>query len=143
MSGSGPRQPHALLSVLRGSAVPYGYTLTVLASHSIVASRHGGPDVAQILVFVAGAMLGFAALAWVAEQRGLGGDAKGGMPARADLIHAGMIHVFAIGAALGAVVAIAQIPGIAAWGLAAFASTVLYLTITSVEIDLARRIDDD
>ena len=49
---SGQRQ--ALSVVLRGSAVPYGYTLTVLAAHSILANRHGGPDVAEILVFVSG-----------------------------------------------------------------------------------------
>lgn len=135
----GPRQPHALLTVLRGSAVPYGYTLTVLASHSIVANRHGGPDVVEILVFVIGAMLGFATLAAIAERRKLGRTPD---PKRGELIHAGMIHVFAIGAAFGAAVLLALIPGIAAWALAAFAATVLYLTITSLEIDFASRIDD-
>ena len=59
----------ALAAVLRGSAVPYGYTLTVLASHSILANRHGGPDVLEILVFVVGAMLGFATLGLIAEAR--------------------------------------------------------------------------
>lgn len=135
----GPNQPHALLTVLRGSAVPYGYTLTVLASHSIVADRQGGPDVPEILVFVIGAMLGFATLAQIAEHRGLG---RAPAPGRRDLIHAGMIHVFAIGAAFAAAVLISFVPGIAAWGLAAFAATVLYLTITSLEIDLASRIDE-
>lgn len=137
----GQRKPHALLAVLRGSAVPYGYTLTVLASHNVVASQHGGPDLTQILVFVVGAMLGFAALAAVAERRHLGQLTPA--PGRSDLIHAGMIHVFAIGAAIGAAILASLIPGVAAWGLAAFASTVVYLTITSVEIEMAERLDDE
>ncbi|MEZ5077979.1 MAG: hypothetical protein R2725_11090 [Solirubrobacterales bacterium] len=137
----GAGEPHALLSVLRGSAVPYGYTLTVLASHSIVASQQGGPNVVEIIVFVIGAMLGFATLAAIAEHRGLGRapTALG----RREYLHAGMIHVFAVGAALVSAILIALIPGLAAWGLAAFAATVLYLTITSLELDFATRIDED
>lgn len=137
------RQPHALLSVLRGSAVPYGYTLTVLASHSILANRHGGPDELQIFLFVVGAILGFATLGMIAERRGLGRASPSPGPGRIDLIHAGMIHVFAIGAAFGSAILIALIPGNIAWLLGAFAATVLYLTITSLEIDFASRLDDD
>jgi hypothetical protein len=139
--GGNGGEPHALLSVLRGSAVPYGYTLTVLASHSIVANKQGGPDVIQIIVFVVGAMLGFATLAAIAERRGLGRAPT--QLGRREYIHAGMIHVFAIGAALASAILIALIPGLLAWGLAAFAATVLYLTITSLELDFATRLDDD
>jgi hypothetical protein len=139
--GTGGGEPHALLSVLRGSAVPYGYTLTVLASHSIVANQQGGPNVVEIIAFVIGAMLGFATLAAIAERRGLGRASTA--PSRREYIHAGMIHVFAIGAALVSAILIALIPGLLAWALAAFAATVLYLTITSLEIDVAARIDDE
>jgi hypothetical protein len=135
VSGSEERQ--ALTTVLRGSAVPYGYTLTVLASHSILANRHGGPDVIEILLFVAGAIVGFATLAAVAQSR----SQRPLQPGRGDVIRAGMIHVFAIGAAFGASVLIALIPGLLAWPLGAFAATVLYLSIVSLEIDLTSRID--
>ncbi len=137
---SDERPAQALTTVLRGSAVPYGYTLTVLASHSILANRHGGPDVPEILFFVVGAMLGFASLALLSQAR------RGRpplQPQRGDLIRAGMTHVFAIGAAFGAAVLIALIPGLIAWPLGAFAATVLYLTITSLEIDFAARGDDE
>ncbi len=134
---SGQRQ--ALSVVLRGSAVPYGYTLTVLAAHSILANRHGGPDVAEILVFVIGAMAGFACLAVFAQRR----PQRSLRPADGDFIRAGMIHVFAIGAAFGSAVLIALIPGLLAWGLGAFAATVLYLSIVSLEIDIARRVEED
>ncbi len=132
-------QRQALSAVLRGSAVPYGYTLTVLATHSILANRHGGPDVAEILVFVIGAMVGFACLGLIAERR----PRRALRPDDGDLIHAGMIHVFAIGAAFASAVLIALIPGLISWGLGAFVATVLYLSIVSLEIDLARRVEED
>jgi hypothetical protein len=132
------RSDEALTAVLRGSAVPYGYTLTVLAAHSILASRHGGPDVAEILVFVVGAILAFASLGLFAQARG----AKP-LPTRGgDVIRAGMIHALAIGVAFGAATLVALIPGIAAWPLGAYVATVLYLWIASLEIDFASRIDD-
>ena len=129
----------ALAAVLRGSAVPYGYTLTVLASHSILADRHGNPDVLEILVFVVGAMLGFATLGLIAESR----PRRALRTGQGDMIHTGMFHVFAIGSAFGASVLIALIPGHFAWGLGAYVATVLYLAITSIEITVARRVDED
>ena len=129
----------ALGAVLRGSAVPYGYTLTVLASHSILSNEHGGPDVLEILLFVVGAMAGFATLGVIAQMR----PRRTLKTDQGDMIHAGMFHVFAIGAAFGASALIALIPGLVAWFLGAFAATVLYLSITSIEIEIANRVDED
>jgi hypothetical protein len=129
----------ALTTVLRGSAVPYGYTLTVLASHSILSHSHGAPTILDILLFVIGAIAAFAALGLVARRlapRPL--TTQGG-----DLIRAGTVHVFAIGAAFGASVAIGLIPGVVAWALASFAATSLYLAIASLEIDFAHHIDTE
>ena len=135
--GTGGRPLEALATVMRGSAVPYGYTLTVLSSHSIVSHSHGPPTVLDILLFVVGAIAAFAALALLSQR-----FAPRALPAdRADLVKAGMVHVFAIGAAFGATVLIGLIPGVAAWPLAAFAATALYLSIASLEIDLAHRLD--
>jgi len=134
MNGEGP----ALLAVLRGSAVPYGYTLTVLAAHSIITHRHGRPDVFDIGLFVIGAMVAFATLGLIAARR----PRRAPQPAEISMIRAGMSHVFAIGAAFGAVVAVALIPGRAAWALGAFAATLLYLLITSIEINIADRAQD-
>ncbi len=124
---------------MRGSAVPYGYTLTVLSSHSIVSHSHGPPTVFEILLFVGGAIAAFAALALLSQR-----FATRPLPTqRGDLVKAGMIHIFAIGAAFGATVLIGLIPGIAAWPLAAFAATALYLSIASLEIDLTHRLNLD
>lgn len=129
----------ALGTVLRGSAVPYGYTLTVLAAHSIISHRHGAPDVWDIALFVIGAMLGFATLGVIAQRR----PQRALKAGQVDMIHAGMFHVFAIGAAFGASTLIGLIDGRIAWALGAFAATVLYLAITSIEITVAQRVDED
>ncbi len=139
MSPSRPTQEplEALATVLRGSAVPYGYTLTVLSSHSIISHSHGAPTVLDILFFVIGAIAAFVLLALISQRM-----APRPLPTEhGDLVKAGMVHVFAIGAAFGATVLIGFIPGIAAWPLAAFAATALYLSIASLEIDLAHRFD--
>ncbi len=136
----GPAQEplEALTTVLRGSAVPYGYTLTVLASHSILSHSHGAPTVLDILLFVVGAIVAFTALGLVARRL-----APRPLPiGRGDLIRAGTIHVFAIGAAFAATVLIGLIPGSVAWLLGSFTATTLYLSIASLEIDLAHRLDD-
>ena len=129
----------ALATVLRGSAVPYGYTLTVLSSHSILSHSHGAPTVFDILLFVVGAITAFAFLALISSR-----FSPRPLPtSRSDMIRAGSVHVFAIGAAFGATVVIGLIPGVVAWLLGAFAATSLYLAIVSLEIDLAHRIGGD
>ncbi|HET6570000.1 MAG TPA: hypothetical protein VFG58_00720 [Solirubrobacterales bacterium] len=127
----------ALTTVLRGSAVPYGYTLTVLSSHSIVSHSHGPPSVFDILLFVVGAIAAFAMLGLLAERLAPEPLELG----HADMIRAGVIHVVAIGLAFGAATLIALIPGVAAWPLASFAATTLYLFVASLEIVFARRLE--
>ncbi|MFN8217192.1 MAG: hypothetical protein U0R71_11430 [Solirubrobacterales bacterium] len=133
----------ALATVLRGSAVPYGYTLTVLAAHSIVTHRHGRPDVWDIGFFVIGALLAFATLGVLAQRqprRALLAD-RPDMSQR-DMIRVGMSHVFAIGAAFALTTAASLVHGRVAWALGAYVATVTYLTITSIEITVARRTEE-
>jgi len=129
----------ALTTVLRGSAVPYGYTLTVLATHAVLTNEHGNPDVLEVLLFVTGAVVAFSLLGIVAERLAPEPLQAGSR----DMIRSGAIHALAIGCAFGAAVLIALIPGDIAWGIGAFAATGLYLSIASAEILVARRIDED
>jgi hypothetical protein len=129
----------ALITVLRGSAVPYGYALTVWATHSVLANQQGNPDVWMVFLFIVGAVVAFGLLGTVAERLA----PRPLRPARGDLILAGAIHIVAIGSAFGAATLIALISGAFAWALGSFAATLLYLSIASVEIVLAHRLDDD
>lgn len=129
----------ALAAVLRGSAVPYGYALTVWATHSVLTNEHGNPDVWEVALFIVGAVAAFALLGLIAERFA----ARTLQPARVDLIRAGTIHVVAIGIAFGAAALIALLPGAIAWALGSFAATALYLSIASVELVVAQRLDRD
>jgi hypothetical protein len=139
VAGMENRQPlEALATVLRGSAVPYGYTLTVLSSHSILSHGHGAPSVVDILLFVIGAIAAFSILALLSQRY----SPRPLPTARGDMIRAGTMQVFAIGAAFAATVLIDLIPGTVAWLLGAFTATALYLSIASLEIDVAHHLDE-
>ena len=98
----------ALTTVLRGSAVPYGYTLTVLATHAVLTNEHGNPDVLEVLLFVTGAVVAFSLLGIVAERLAPEPLQAGSR----DMIRSGAIHALAIGCAFGAAVLIALIQAI-------------------------------
>ena len=115
--------------MLRGSAVPYGYTLTVLATHSILAHSHGQPTVFDIGLFVAGALAGFATL---------GGLSRAGEREALELgegvtITVGMANVVAIAIALAAAAGVSMLGGRIAWALGSYLATMLYLTVVSLE----------
>jgi hypothetical protein len=135
----GERSIGALTTVLRGSAVPYGYALTVWAAHGVLTNEHGNPDVWDVALFILGAVTAFALLGVVAERV----SPRPLQPGRGDLIRAGAIHAVAIGIAFGAAAVISLIPGAVAWALGSFAATALYLSIASAEIAVAHRIDEN
>lgn len=135
----GERSIGALTTVLRGSAVPYGYALTVWATHGVLTNEHGNPDVWEVAIFILGAVAAFTMLGLIAERV----SPRPLRPGQGDLIRAGAIHAVAVGIAFGAAALIALIPGAIAWALGSFAATALYLSIASAEVVLAHRIDED
>ena len=67
------RYRDGLMTTLDGAAIPYGYTLVVWSSGSVVAERHGPPDLWEIALFFAGASAAYALLRFVVR----GGPFKG------------------------------------------------------------------
>lgn len=129
----------ALTTVLRGSAVPYGYTLTVLSTHAVLTDAHGNPQVPDVLLFVIGAVAAFSLLGALAERL----SPEPLQAGSGEMIWAGAVHAVAIGVAIGAAALLAMIPGAIAWALGSFAATALYLSIASAEIVAARRVEED
>jgi hypothetical protein len=68
-----------------------------------------------------------------------GGEAKKPLSRSPHLVRAGVVHLAAIGTAIAAAVLIAQIPSTAAWLLASLAATLVYLTVSSVEVATVER----
>ncbi len=99
----------------------------------------GAPNVADVFLFVAGALAGFTTIGLIAHRK-LGAIEE--IASGRERVLTGVFHWFAVGAALGAVALIAQIPGWPAWPMAMFAATTLYLLGAAVQLAaIARRGD--
>jgi len=121
--------------VVRRSAIPYGYTLTVWTSGAAIERAHGTPSVGDTFLFLAGAVAGFAVLGLLARvERDPSLE-----PQRGDLIRTGLIQVIAVGLALGAAALVALIHSFTVWPLGGFAATLIYLAVAAFELAVAAR----
>jgi hypothetical protein len=124
----------ALKSVGRGSALPYGYTLTVWCAGAVLMHMHGPPPVGDVFLFLLGGVAGFAAVAAMAR-----GAPDPPEPQAAELLATGSAHFVAVAGAVGAVALIAEIHRGVAWPLGAFAATLVYLLLATLELTSVRR----
>lgn len=91
-------QPRARLEAnLVSESEAYGYTLSVWGTGALLIHAFGVPDIARILAFVAGALLGFAALALVAFD---GVSAEATTTESPSSLVVSTIHVVATGGTL-------------------------------------------
>jgi len=133
---SAGRYLQALVTIVRGSAVPYGYTLTIWTTGAAVERRHGTPAIGDIFMFLGGAIAGFALVATSARRLAPEPVEK----SRDELTWTGMIQLIAVALALGAGALVALISGPTAWALAAFAATSAYLLLAAMELALVDRV---
>jgi hypothetical protein len=129
MTGVG-RYLSALATVVRRSAIPYGYTITIWTAGAVLERGHAKPGVGQAYLFLLGAVAGFAAVALLAARV----TPRELQAASGDLLRTGAINALALAAALGAAALAAMLPGAAAWPLGSFAATGTYLLVVSVEL---------
>ena len=129
----GSRYVSALATVLRASAVPYGYTVTVWTSGMMLTRHRGIPSTGEVFLFMLGAVSAFCLLGIVVR---LGGGAPYDPPQGA-LRRIGMLQFVSVGAALGAATLVALIHSGIAWPLGAFAATATYLGLVTLELCLS------
>jgi hypothetical protein len=120
-----------LNTLVSSSAAPYGYTISVWSSGAVLIHFRGPPNVGDVFLFAAGALAGFTLIGLLVHSR-LGATDE--THSATDRTLAGVLHWFAIGAALGAVALIAEIPSWVAWPLAMFTATTVYLLVASLEL---------
>jgi hypothetical protein len=118
--------------VLRGAAVPYGYTITVWTSGMMLTREQGLPSVGQVFLFVVGAGAGFALLGLIVRVTG-GTPFE---PSSGALRRTGMVNLLAVGAALGGATLVALIHSGIAWPLGAFVATATYLALATLALTL-------
>jgi hypothetical protein len=122
------RYADQLDSTLQGASVPYGYTLTVWCSGQFLSDLRGQPKLVLVPLFAAGAALAYGLLRWLAGRAGpTQGDGGSPHPLRALLA-----QVASMGAAIGAVAAVGQIPSGLDWALGGFVATAVYLSGTAL-----------
>jgi len=125
----------ALETAIHGAGLPYGYAITVWATGSALAGERGMPSPASLFMFAAGATAAYGGLRLLLTWN-LGGEAERPLTRSPNPIRAGVLHLAAIGLAIMASTLIALIGSDAAWALAPFAATLIYLGVSSVEVAL-------
>lgn len=126
----------ALTTIVAASAAPYGYTVSVWSTGAVLIHFHSFPNVADVCLFAAGALSGYALVGLLA---GLKLETKVAPTVGPPRLLFGMLHWLAVGIALGAAFLLAQIPDWVAWPLASLAATTLYLTGAAAELALVTR----
>jgi predicted Kef-type K+ transport protein len=129
------RYLRALATVVRRSAIPYGYAITIWTAGAVIEHGHGTPNLGQAYLFLVGAVAGFIAVALLASRA----TPDRLEPASGGLLRTGAINALALGLALGAAALVAMIPGTGAWPAGSFASTAVYLLVAGAELAIADR----
>ncbi len=96
----------------------------------------GNPSVGEIFLFAVGALAGFSLLGLRARPALRSSEPIDGPGER---IVAGVLHWFSVGAAVGSVALLAQIPGWVAWLLGSLAATTLFLLCSSLQLAFVAR----
>jgi hypothetical protein len=118
------------------TAAPYGYTVAVWSSGSLLIHIHHTPDIGEVFLFAAGALAGFGLLGILARGSASRGAQLDHPP---DRVLSGVLNWFAVGIAIGAAALLAQIHCWVAWPLASFMATTLYLLGASLQLALVSR----
>jgi hypothetical protein len=124
-----------LQAVVATAAGPYGYTLTIWTSGAVVTHARGIPTALDALLFLAGAVLGFALVGTLAH----GGPRGVLRPATEGTVRLwGGFHLPSVGLAIGVAAAVAAlVHGALAWPLVGFLVTCVYLVVLAVQFAIA------
>ncbi len=134
------RYDGVLDQTLRSAVIPYGYTVTIWAAGAYLIGERGFPSLWEAFAFVSGAILAFALLTGLWQRRRQPARREGQtLPSGAShpIFGAGL-HIAAVGFALACAAVIDKHLGQAAWVLAPFAVTSIYLLIAAAELAVAQ-----
>jgi hypothetical protein len=125
------RYRHGLRKAVGTSAGPYGYTLTVWTTGAVLIHARGVPTTVEALLFMFGAVIAFAAVGALAFRSNPSVRAK----AVSHPVLWGSFHFVPVAASIGAASIVAHfVEGSAAWPLAGFTATAIYLTFVAAQI---------
>jgi hypothetical protein len=127
-----------LRGILGASAGPYGYTLSIWGSGSMLSHTYGTPGPADIFLFLAGAVVAFAVVGTLA----FGGAGKRFEAPRSSIELFGSFHFVSVGLAVAAALLAAQLaPAYLGWPLGPALATATYLLVVGAEHTLAETLE--
>jgi len=125
------RYRHGLRKAVGTSAGPYGYTLTVWTTGAVLIHARGVPTTVEALLFMSGAVAAFAVVGALAFRSNPSVKAR----ATSHPVLWGSFHFVPVAASIGAASLVAHfVDGAAAWPLAGFTATAIYLTCVAAQI---------
>ena len=124
-----------LQTAVANSAAPYGYTLTIWTSGAVTTHARGIPTAWEALLFLAGAVIGFAVAAALAYGR----PSEILVPREHSSVRLwGGFHLVSVGLAIGAAALVtALVKDPVDWLIVGFAATLVYLTVIAAQFTLA------
>lgn len=128
----------ALRSTTGRESTTFGFSIVVTVTFALAQSVEGSPGVPEIFLYAAGAVLSFTVLTGV-----LSGGFRKPMPQHPTqtLALATSLNIVSVVVGLAAALPVLQLAsGGAAWLLAPFVATTVYLVIESIETAFAERI---
>ena len=129
-----PRYRAGVENAQHGSALPYGFTLTVWGSGQVLIDHRGQPAIGMVFLFVAGAAAAWGVLRLASREASADPDAQ--LESSPHVIRTGAIHVAAIGGAIGAAALVGNIDSGTAWPLGGFAAVTVYFCVTAIEMSV-------
>jgi len=124
-----------LKAAVATSAAPYGYTLTIWTSGAVTTHARGIPTAFDALLFLAGAVIGFAAVGAAAH-----GSATRVLrvPPEPTVRLWGGFHLPSVGLAIaGSALVAARVHGTLAWPLVGLLATCVYLLVIAAQFTIA------
>jgi hypothetical protein len=136
----GHKYREALKETVVASAFPYGYTLTIWTSGAVLSHERGLPTSVDAVLFMAGALVGFALVGTIAFCGFHSGHVR-----RLQIFSLWeAFHLLSIGLSIGLATTVAHLlHSKAAWPLDGFLATIVYLTMTALQIAIVARIAGD
>jgi hypothetical protein len=124
-----------LQSAVASSAAPYGYTLTIWTSGAVSTHHRGIPTGWEALLFLAGAVMGFALIGAIAHG---GARRVFRAPQEPTVRLWGGFHIPSVGLAIAASgIVAATVPGVFIWPAVGFVATSIYLLVIAGQFTVA------
>ena len=132
---------HGLRAAIHLNAQAFAFSIMITSTFGIVDATEGDLTVGRIYAFMAGAVMGFVAVLAVATR----GFSRASMDAEPPMVLA-LAAALSLGStAMGlaaATLVTYVLSGIAAWGVAPFAASAVFLIVIGLEFGVAEEIED-